>query len=290
MKINAVILLIFVSITACSNHENRILPVVSDYMIDGIVEIRELRVGVVSGPYWDMFEKAVLPILEEMGYTATMFYYHDYASPNFALAQKEIDLNIFQHYVYLNNFKFDNDLDLSAIIEIPTVSMSVFSGRFNSINGIEKGTTVSIPQDASNLARALRVLESANIITLNPSIDKLKATLADIIINPREIRIIPIPAHGLVESLETYDVAIVNGNYAVSGGLDLSEALFHEMLVENYMNVVAVRTEDLNKQFVMDIIKVINSADFCDIIADPAGDYTNFQWPRWLHDMLGGEP
>ena len=288
MKIIVMFLLILVSLAACSNDEKRTLPVVSDYMLDEIVEIKELRVGVVSGPYWDMFEKAVLPALEEMGYTATMVYFYDYLSPNFALVRNEADLNIFQHYVYLNNFKFENDLALSAIIEIPTVSMSVFSYKFDSINRIEKGIEISIPNDASNLARALRVLESANIITLNPSIDKSKATTADIILNPHEIQIVPIPAHSLVDSLNTYDVAVVNGNYAVSGGLDLSEALFQEVLVENYMNVVAVRTEDLNKQFVMDIIKVINSAAFCDIIADPAGDYTNFQWPRWLHDMLDG--
>jgi len=129
-------------------------------------------------------------------------------------------------------------------------------------------------------------LESANIIALNPSIDKLKAIISDIISNPYEIEFIPTAAHDLVKSLETCDAAVINGNYAVSGGLDMSEALYQEVLVDNYMNVIAVRTEDLNKQFVRDIIKVIYSANFRNIIIDPDGKYAGFQWPRWLHDSM----
>jgi len=272
--------------TACSTTEMPELPVVSDYLFDPIIEIKDLRVGVVSGPYWDMFEEAILPSLKEMGYTVTMVYYTDYASPNFALAQNDIDLNIFQHYEYLNTFKFENDLALSAIMEIPTVSMGVFSGSFNSIEEINTGATVSIPDDSSNLARALRVLESANIITLDPTIDKSKAIISDIISNPHNIRLKPLPAHSLIESLETSEASVIPGNFAVSSGLDLSKALYNEVLTENYKIVVAVRSEDLNKQFVRDIIEIIHSEDFRDVISNPAGNYANFQWPRWLHDMM----
>jgi len=276
----------FALLTACFHNERQELPVVSDYLFDPIVEIKDLRVGVVSGPYWDMFEEAILPSLEEKGYTATMVYYTDYTSPNFALAKSEIDLNIFQHYEYLNTFKFDHDIALSAIMEIPTVSMSVFSNQFNSINEIAPGVSVSISDDASNLARALRVLEAANIITLDPAIDKSKALLSDIISNPHGIQLAPLPAHTLVESLETYDISVIPGNFAVSSGLDLSKALYHEVLTENYKIVVAVRSEDLNKQFVRDIIDIIYSDNFRDVISDPTGRYANFQWPRWLHDMI----
>ena len=284
-KIAAFSLLIAL-LAGCLSRETETLPVVSDYMLCEINEIRNLRVGVVPGPYWDMFEEAVLPSLEEMGYTATFFYYFDYASPNFALEQNEIDLNIFQHYLYLNNFKFENDLALSAIMEIPTVSMSVFSNHFDTINDVWSGASVSIPDDASNLARALRVLEAANMLTLDPSIDKSKATPANIVSNPHGLVLVPVRAHELVESLKSYDMSVINGNYAVSGGLNLSEALYQEVLIENYMNVITVRTEDLSKQFVRDVIEAVYSDSFRDIIADPAGNYVGFQWPRWLHDIM----
>jgi len=273
-------------LTACSNYSLKTLPVVSDFMPDPIVEIEHLRVGVVSGPYQDMFNDAVLPSLVAMGYTAEFTYFSNYSSPNFALAQNEVDLNIFQHYVYLNTFKFENDLALTAIMEIPTVSMQVFSSRFDDINDITTNISVSIPGDASNLARALRVLETAGIITLDPAIDKLRATIDDIVDNPFLIRFSPIPAHELVNSLETYDLAVINGNYVISGGLNLSDSLFQETLVENYMNVIAVRTDDLNKQFVRDIIDIIYSDSFQEIIADPDGSYAGFQWPRWFHDAV----
>ena len=287
LLLSAILLLCLPLLFACSDSVSQELPVVSDYLFDPIVEINDLRVGVVSGPYWDMFEEAILPSLEEKGYTATMVYYTDYESPNFALAENEIDLNIFQHYEYLNTFKFENDLALSAIMDIPTVSMSIFSEHYNSIDQFENGITASIPDDASNLARALRVLEAANIITLDPAIDKTKATIGDITSNPKNIQLVPISAHHLVETRAEYRISVIPGNFAISSGLDLSKALYTEVLTEYYKIVVVVRTEDLNKQFVRDIIEVIHSDRFRETISDPAGSYLNFQWPRWLHDMMG---
>jgi len=275
-----------VTVSACSdNNEVSALPVLSDYELEEVVEVKNIRVGVVSGPYGDMFKEAILPSLERMGYTANFTYYADFITPNFALAQYEIDINIFQHYTYLNNFKLENDLALTAIMEIPTVSMGVFSNKFKSIDDLTTGITVSIPDDASNLARALRVLESANVITLDPFMDKSKATLSDIVSNPLEIHFVPVIAHELVETLGDFDVSVINGNYAVSGGLYLPDALYQEVLVEGYVNVVAVRTEDLNKQFVRDIIDVIYSDEFRDVIIDPDGMFVGFQWPRWFSQI-----
>ena len=273
-----------VTFSACSNNDISALPVLSDYELDNIVEVRNIRVGVVSGPYGDMFKEAILPSLERMGYTANFTYYADFIAPNFALAQNEIDINIFQHYTYLNNFKFENDLALTAIMEIPTVSMGVFSAVFNSLDDLTTGITVSIPDDASNLARALRVLESANVIGLDPFMDKSKATLTDIVSNPLDIRFVPVIAHELVETLGDFDVSVINGNYAVSGGLYLPDALYQEVLVEGYVNVIAVRTEDLNKQFVRDIIEAIYSKEFREVIINPDGMFVGFQWPRWFHE------
>ena len=287
LLLSAILLFNLPLLFACSDSGSQELPVVSDYLFDPIIEVKELRVGVVSGPYWDMFEEAILPSLMEKGYTATRVYYTDYESTNFAFAENEIDLNIFQHYDYLNTFKFENDLALSAIMDIPTVSMSIFSEHYNSIDQFDYGITASIPDDVSNLARALRVLEAANIITLDPAIDKTKATIGDITSNPNNIQLVPISAHHLVATRSEYRISVIPGNFAISSGLDLSKALYTEVLTEYYKIVLVVRTEDLNKQFVRDIIEVIHSDRFRETISDPAGSYLNFQLPRWLHDMIG---
>jgi len=129
-------------------------------------------------------------------------------------------------------------------------------------------------------------LESANLITLCPSIDKSRAILSDITENPYDIQITPIPAHNLADTLENYCISVIPGNFAISNNLNLAQALYRELLTANYYIVAAVRSEDLNKQFVRDIIEVIYSESFRDIITDPAGNYALFQWPRWLHDAV----
>jgi len=273
----SVILFLFIS---CQEREKAVMPVAADYEYPSIIEIKILRVGVVTGPYGDMFTEGIMPSLEKLGYTASLVYYDDFISPNFALAQNKIDLNIFQHYSYLNSFKFENDLAISAITEIPTISMGIYSYRYRSIRSLTRGITVSIPDDPSNLARSLAVLEAAGIITLDPYKEKPKVTISDIVSNPLNIRLIPVKAHNLVDSLNNYDISVINGNYAVSSGLKPSLALYNEVLAANYMNVVAVRTGDLNKQFVRDIINVIHSDSFRDVIINPAGNFTDFQLSR----------
>jgi len=282
----AIFFFMLILLSACNPNKTPALPAASDYMPEPINEIKHLRVGVVSGPYQEMFEEAILPSLEEMGYTAAFELYSDYESPNFALDKNMIDINIFQHYAYLTAFKFENDLALSAIIEIPTVSMSIFSTNIRTLEAIQTDISISIPDDTSNLARALRVLETAGLITLNSAIDKSKATIGDIALNPHKVKLIPLPAHELVDSLKQYDASVIPGNFAVSSGLDLSSALYREVLTENYKIVIAVRTGDLNKQFVRDIITVLHSDSFREIITAPAGSYASFQLPRWLHDAM----
>jgi len=262
------------------------MPVAADYVFTRDVEKKDLKVGVVPGPYGDMFMEAIMPSLKEMGYTASLVYYSDFINPNIALANKEIDLNIFQHYAYLNSFKFENDLALSAISEIPTISMGLYSYRHKSINELGTNITVSIPNDSTNLARALRVLESADLIKLNPFIDKSKATISDIVSNPRRIRFTLIEAHRLVETFRLYDLSVINGNFAISNGLNPSEALYNEILSDNYINVIAVRTEDLSSQFVRDILSIMHSDKYKQAIIDPNGKYIEFQYPRSFADRL----
>ena len=269
-------------LSACMQTEQAALPVVADYELE-VEDVgaarKDLKVGVVPGPYGAMFEEAIYPFLREMGYSAELVYYDSFTRPNVALAAKWIDLNIFQHYRYLNSFKFEYDLSLSAIAEIPTVSMGVYSNRYDSIKNLTDGITISLPEDSTNFARALMVLENAGIIKLNPSIDKTKATKTDIVLNPYNAVFAPLGAHTLVGSLPDFDLSVINGNFALSGGLNISEALYNERLEADFFNVIAVRTEDLGEQFVLDIISVIRSDDYRTVILDKEGLFHDFQRP-----------
>ncbi|MGN0583424.1 MAG: MetQ/NlpA family ABC transporter substrate-binding protein [Oscillospiraceae bacterium] len=106
-----------------------------------------IRVGVCAGPYEDMFKEGIQPKLEEKGYEVKYVDFSDYVLPNNALAEKEIDVNVFQHSTYLKKFSEEHDLDLTYITEIPTAAMGVFSNSFDSIDSVAEGSEAAIPND-----------------------------------------------------------------------------------------------------------------------------------------------
>ena len=238
-----------------------------------------IRVGVCAGPYEDMFKEAIQPQLEEKGYEVKYVEFSDYVQPNNALAEDEIDVNVFQHSTYLKKFSEEHDLDLTYITEIPTAAMGIFSEQFSSIDDIAENSEVAIPNDDTNLARALRVLAQTDIITLNPDIDASQATVKDISENPKSLVFTEVNAEVLPTVLDSTGLAVINGNYAMSAGLDLADAVYNEELGEGYFNVIAVRTEDADKNFAKDIVSIVHSDDFRSVIEDESKQYTAFNKP-----------
>jgi len=136
--------------SACAEAESVHLPTVEEFMLDSKESSRSnLTVGLVPGPHAQMFSAVIKPALEDMGYSVGIEYYQDYSFPNMALSRSLIDLNMYQHYSSLNDFKFENDLALSAIAEVPTMPMGIFSHDYADLSEIEPGASVSIPSDVS---------------------------------------------------------------------------------------------------------------------------------------------
>ncbi|MBU5486927.1 metal ABC transporter substrate-binding protein [Clostridium sp. MSJ-8] len=241
---------------------------------------KTLKVGVCAGPYGDMFEEAIKPSLEKKGYKVEIVEFSDYVQPNNALADKEIDLNMFQHSTYLNNFKSEHGLDLTYITEIPTAGMAIFSDKYKNIDDIEEGETIAIPNDDTNLSRSLRVLKQAGIIDLDENIDPAKATIDDIKENPKKLKFTEVGAEVMVSVLDSVGAVVINGNYAISGGLNLSDALYNEEIQEGYFNVIAIRTEDEKSQFVKDIKEIVKSNEFKSVIEDKNSQYVSFSRPK----------
>lgn len=238
-----------------------------------------LKVGFCPGPYSDLWKKAIAPQLEKKGYTFEYVEFSDYVQPNNALSNKEIDVNLFQHSTYLKNFSTEHKLELSLVTEVPTAGMGIWSNTTTSLEKVKNGATVTIPNDETNQARALRVLEAAGLIKLKDGVDKAKATPADIGENSHELKIVPTEAAQLPRTLDSADLAVINGNFAISAGLDLTNALYKEILAEGYVNVIAVRSEDIDKQFVKDIKEAATNDTFKSIINDTSGAFYTFQKP-----------
>lgn len=247
-------------------------------------DVSVIRVGVCAGPYGDMFKEAIQPSLEKKGYKVEITEFSDYVQPNNALAENEIDVNMFQHSTYLKKFCDEHSLELTYITEIPTASMGIFSEKYKSLDEAENGSTVAIPNDDTNLARALRVLAQTGIITIDPDIDASKASVKDISENPENLSFTEVSAEILPSVLDSTDFAVINGNYAISAGLDLADAVYNEELADGYFNVIAVRTEDAEKQFAKDIKDIVHSDDFRKIIDDENNQYSAFARPDGYND------
>lgn len=246
---------------------------------DDAADSKTIKVGVCAGPYQDMFEQAIESSLVEQGYAVQYVEFSDYVQPNNALADGEVDLNLFQHSTYLESFSEEHGLDLAAIAEVPTAAMGVFLGKAPSLDQLAAGSTVAIPNDDTNLSRALRVLQQAGLITLDHNVDPAKVAERDIVENPRGLSFQQVNAEVLPTVLDSVDVAVINGNYAIGAGLDLADAAYVEQLTEGYYNVIAVQGKDVDAEFAQTVKNVVGSEAFKAVIDDPANIFTGFGKP-----------
>lgn len=223
---------------------------------------KEIVFGATAGPYSDQIKLGIKPILEKQGYTVRIVEFNDYVQPNFALAQGALDANAFQHIVYLKNFASKNKLELSELVKVPTAPIAIYSRKYKSVDAAPEGVSVAVPNDPTNQARALVVLQELGWIKLREGYDPLQVSEKDVAVNSKKIKLIPLEAAQLPRSLEDADYSFVNGNFALASGLKLTEALALEKTTPTYQNLVAVRTADLDKPYVRDIAAAYASPEF----------------------------
>lgn len=240
---------------------------------------KELVIGTSAGPYADQIKIGIKPILEKQGYKVKVVEFNDYIQPNFALAEGSLDANVFQHIIYLTKFSADHKLALSELIKIPTAPIAIYSKKHKTLNDVKEGTTVALPNDPTNQARALVLLNQLGWVKLKEKTDPLKASERDIAVNIKKIKLLPLEAAQLPRSLQDADYAFINGNYAQASGLKLKDALIAEKISPAYANLVAVRTADKEKQFAKDIAAAYRSREFLDITNKRFSDYakTDYQ-------------
>lgn len=224
-------------------------------------EKAEIKFGTTPGDFGDMVKEQIGPMLEKQGYKVSLTEYPDYVTPNKALAEGAIDINIFQHKPYLDGFKAEHKLDLTEVFQVPTAPLGLYPGKLASLDQVKDGSTVSIPNDPSNLARALVMLDELGWIELGENVDPLKAAVSDIAKNSKNIKLVEMEAANLPRSRQDVDFAIVNGNYAMSSGMKLTETLFQEPSFA-YVNWSAVRTADKDAKWVADVAAAYNSDEF----------------------------
>lgn len=242
-------------------------------------EKKEIKIGATAGPYSDMVSKAIKPLLEEKGYTVEVVEFSDYIQPNLALGNDDIDANLFQHKIYMENFAKEHKLELSELIIVPTAPMGIFSNKYKSLDEIKDGSTLALPNDPVNLARALGVLEDEGLIKIDENVDPLKVSEKDVKENPKNIKFQPIEAAQLPRAVDSVDLSAVPGNFALAAKMNLLDALALENMPDFYRNRVVVNTKDVETTFAKDLKSAVESAEFEKTID---AEFKGFGKPEWM--------
>ncbi|MEQ9891997.1 MetQ/NlpA family ABC transporter substrate-binding protein [Pectobacterium aroidearum] len=243
---------------------------------------KEITIGVSPGPYGDMVTKAIKPEMVKKGYDVKVREFSDYIQPNLALSNKSIDANLFQNRRYLDRFSADKGLKLAEVITVPTASMGFYSNKVRSLNELKAGDIVTLPNDPSNLARSLDFLQKYGLIKINPEITPTKASLRDITENPKGLVFKPLEAAQLPRALGGVTGSLINANFAISAGLNLSDAIQLDVLPEDLKNMIVVRAEDADKPFAQDLKAAVQSPEFAAFFEDKNSMFHAFQKPEWM--------
>ena len=220
-----------------------------------------IKIGASPSPHEEILN-ALKDEFTAEGYTLEVVPFSDYVLPNKALANGELDANYFQHLPYLEEFNKENKLDLVSAGPVHYEPMAIFKGKTETLNALKDGAKIAVPNDTTNEARALLLLQDNGFIKLDEKAG-LNATKKDIVDNPKNFEIVELEAAQIPRSLGDVDIAVINGNYAISAGLNLSDALAKEeadsLAAKTYANIIAVRAEDKDSEKTKAIMKVLVS-------------------------------
>ena len=234
---------------------------------------KEIIVGASITPHAEILEQ-VKPILEEAGYKLEVKEYTDYVQPNLALDSGDLDANFFQHQPYLDGFNVEHGTNLTSIAKIHYEPFGIYPGKTKSLEELVDGAQITVPNDTTNEARALLLLEQVGLIKLAEDAG-LNATINDIVENPKNLDIIEVEAAQLAISLQDVDLAVINGNYAIQEGLNASDSIALEdeqsLGSETFGNVIAIRVGDEDRE---DLKALVDA-----ILSDEIRDYINETYP-----------
>ena len=234
---------------------------------------KTIVVGASPSPHAEILAAAE-DVLAEEGWTLEIVEYSDYIQPNVALEGGELDANYFQHNQYLENYNAENGTDLVNAANIHFEPMTLYAGKTASVDELPDGAQIAVPSDPSNEARALLVLEEQGSITLAEGAG-LEATPNDIVDNPKNVQIVEAEAAALPRMLEDADMAVINGNYALSSGLDQSLVVATEQNPEaesTYPNCIAVRSGDEESEKAKALVSALTSDTITQFIEENYGD------------------
>lgn len=226
-----------------------------------------LKVGATPLPHSAMLE-LVKDDLKAEGVDLEVVEFTDYVTPNEALASGELDANYFQHLPYMESYNKNHGTTLTSAGGIHIEPLALYSQKYQSIDALPSDSHIAIPNDPTNEGRALLLLQSAGLITLNDDAS-LEATPFDIKDNPKNITFDEIEAASLPRVLSDVAGAVINGNYAIPAGLIATrDGLYIEGADSPYVNIIAVQKGNENNDAIVKLVKALHSQKVKDWVAE----------------------
>lgn len=223
---------------------------------------KTITVAATAEPHADILNNAVKGQLEAEGYKLEVKEFTDYVLPNTSTEEGEVDANYFQHITYLDNFNEEQGTHLVSVGTVHYEPFGIYAGKTASLDGLQDGAQVAVPNDATNEARALLLLQDNGLLKLKDGVG-IEATANDIVENPKNLKFVEVEAATVPNVIADVDVAIINGNYAIAAGLNITDALAVEeddsVAAEAYANVLVVKEGNEKSEKIQALYKALTS-------------------------------
>ncbi|MCT8579942.1 MetQ/NlpA family lipoprotein [Glaesserella parasuis] len=247
------------ALTGCKEEKKAEAPAVAPAPA---AQAQKIKVGVMSGPEHTVAEKAAQIAKEKYGLEVEFVLFNDYALPNTAVSKGDLDANAFQHKPYLDKDSASKGLDNLVIVGNTFVyPLAGYSKKIKNVAELQDGAVIAVPNDPSNLARALILLEKQGLIKLKDNTN-LFSTSLDIVENPKNLKIQEVDTSVAAKALDDVDLAVVNNTYAGQVGLNATE---HGVFVENkespYVNIIVARKDNQASEAVQNFVKAYQTEE-----------------------------
>ena len=231
-------------------------------------ETVKIKIGATPSPHAEILE-AAKDALKKKGVEIEIVTYNDYVQPNLATDQGEIDANYFQHLPYLEEFNKEKNTKVVSVGKIHYEPFGIYAGQSKDLKELKDGAKIAVPNDTTNEARALLLLQDNGIIKLKDGAG-LTATKQDVVENPHNIELYEVEAAQIPRSLDSVDFACMNGNFALQANLKPSDALVVEKAdseaAQTYANIIAVAEKNKDAEWAKTLVEVLQSKEIQDFI------------------------
>lgn len=255
-------LLTLVSFVACSNSTATTTTNSTD------TALKKVTVAASPVPHAEILTEAI-PLMKEKGYDLQVVEFLDYIQPNKVVESGEIDANYFQHKPYLDSFNEEQGTHIVPVGEVHFEPFGLYKGTKNSLDEMAEGDKIAVPNDTTNEARALLLLQDAGIIKLKADAG-LTATKLDIEENPKNVEIVELESAQIPRSLQSVAFACMNANYVLEAGLKIKDGLYIEektsLAAKTYANIVCVAEKNKDEQFAKDLVDCLHTDTIKDFI------------------------